>query len=218
MKTAIIIAILLALHTHAAAQDIIGIITEGITKVIRAIDLEVQRVQTQTIVLQDAQKEAENALSQLRLGQIADWVQQQKDLYAEYFQELAQVKNVITDYHQVSEMITRQEQILSAYQQGMANFRKDPHFTAAELSQIQTLFTAILKESEQNLSRLTALIQPFTFQMTDQERLSLLSTTAANMDRNYRDIMTYTNQNELISLQRASDENDYLTIKNLYGL
>jgi hypothetical protein len=218
MKPTIVSLMLLTFGTKATAQDIIGIVTEGITKVIRAIDLEVQRIQTQTIVLQDAQKEAENALSQLRLGEIRDWVQQQKDLYAEYFQELAQVKNVIADYDQVAGMITRQEQILAAYQRGMANFRKDPHFTATELSQIQALFTAILNESEQNLSRLTTLIQSFTLQTTDQERMSLLDATATNMDRNYRDIMTYTNQNELISLQRASDQNDYLTIKNLYGL
>jgi DNA repair ATPase RecN len=218
MKTTALSVMLLAFGASASAQDIIGIITEGITKVIRAIDLEVQRVQTQTIVLQDAQKQLENALCETRLGEIRDWVQQQKDLYSEYFQELAQVKTVIADYHQVSGMITREEEILAAYQRGMANFQKDPHFTAAELSQIRALFTAILNESEQNLSQLTALIRPFTLQMTDQERMNLLDATSANMDRNYRDIITYTNQNELISLQRASDDKDYLTIKNLYRL
>jgi hypothetical protein len=200
------------------AQGFLSVITEGITKVIRAVDLEVQRIQTKTIVLQEAQKEAENAMSALRLGEIRDWVKQQKDLYGEYFHELGEVKNVLSAYHQVSGMIQRQEQILGAYERGLALFRQDRHFSAAELDQITAVFAGILTQSANNLALLTKVLQSFSLQATDQERMAMIDDAAAAMDRNYRDIQVYTNENELMSLQRAYDENDYLTLKNLYGL
>src|SRR5450631_3079284 len=61
-------ATLLALG--ACAQDPITIIKEGVTKVIKAVDLQVQRIQTATIGLQEVQKEVENTMSALRLDEI----------------------------------------------------------------------------------------------------------------------------------------------------
>lgn len=217
MRTVIVLIGVLSTG-RVEAQGFLSVITEGISKVIRAVDLEVQRIQTKTIVLQEAQKEAENAMSAMRLGEIRGWVEQQKDLYGEYFHELGEVKNVLSAYHQVSGMIQRQEQILAAYQRGLALFRQDRHFSAAELDQITLVFEGILTQSANNLARLTSVIQSFTLQATDQERMAMIDEAATAMDRNYRDIQVYTNQNELISLQRAYDENDYLTLKNLYGL
>ena len=102
--------LLMVLSSRAvSAQDIVSIIKEAVTKVIRAVDLEIQRIQTQTIVLQEAQKEVENAMSALRLDEIRGWVEQQKDLYAGYFQELEDVKTVISDYHKVKEIIKQGE-------------------------------------------------------------------------------------------------------------
>ncbi|HNU47553.1 MAG TPA: conjugal transfer protein TraI, partial [Bacteroidia bacterium] len=71
------------------AQDPISlIIKEGIKKVIKAVDLKIQRLQNKTIWLQNAQKTLENKMSQLKLTEIRDWVQKQKKLYEDYFQEL----------------------------------------------------------------------------------------------------------------------------------
>ncbi|HEV2483186.1 MAG TPA: conjugal transfer protein TraI, partial [Puia sp.] len=81
-----------------------------------------------------------------------------------------------------------------------------------------TVYTGILTESAQNLDRLMTAIQPYALQMTDQQRLADVDAAAAGIDRNYADMQRYTNENELIALQRASDENDYLTLKKMYGL
>jgi hypothetical protein len=52
-----------------------------VKKVIVAIDLKIQRLQTKTVWLQNAQKVVENTMSKLKLDEITDWVQKQKDLY-----------------------------------------------------------------------------------------------------------------------------------------
>lgn len=200
------------------AQDIGGVISGGITTVIRAVDLQVQRFQTKTIVLQEVQKAVENVMSALRLDEIRGWVQEQKDLYGGYFEELRQVKNVISGYHKVMEMIQRQEAILAAYQRGLGQFRQDPHFSAAELDHIETVFGAILAESARHLQELTTAIESFTLQVTDQQRMAMIDAASAGMDRNYRDLLVFSDENKLISLQRATDENDYSLLLKLYGL
>ena len=202
----------------ACAQDPISIIKEGITKVIKAVDLQVQRIQTATIGLQEVQKELENTMSALRLDEIRDWVQQQKNLYGEYFQELSKVKTILSDYHKVSEIIQRQKDILAAYQRGLALFRQDAHFSPQELAQMEAVFSGVLTESGQNLDRLTKIITDFTMQMTDQKRMEIIDQTSAGMEKDYRDLLNYTNENEQLSLNRAQDANDYEFIKKLYGL
>jgi len=212
------VAMLLFGGAGAHAQEIAGIISEGIKTVIRAVDLTIQRAQTQTIVLQEAQKEVENVMSALELDDILDWVEQQKDLYGEYFQELGQVKAVISGYHKVREAIQRQEAIVAAYQQGLARFRHDDHFSAAELGQIEAVYAGILAESERNLEQLGKAVGVLVFQMTDQQRLALVDEASAGIDRDYLDLMRFTQQNELLSLQRAKDLEDYSFLLKLYGL
>jgi len=208
----------LLVSVHAQAQDIGSIIQQAVTRVIRAVDLEIQRLQTQTIFLQEAQKEIENAMSALRLDEIRGWVEQQKDLYAGYFQELADVKEVVSGYHKVEGVIRREEDILAGYRRAVALFGQDPHFSAAEISEMMRVYGAILAESEKNLEAVIGVIGSIAFVMTDQQRLSKIDAAAAAMDRSYRDLQVFTNQNQLISLQRARDKNDYETIKKLYGL
>ena len=63
----------------AQAQLVIAdIIKAGVKKVIRAIDLKMQRLQNKTIWLQNAQKVVENQLSKLKLAEIGDWAKKQK--------------------------------------------------------------------------------------------------------------------------------------------
>ena len=81
--------ILVSLPKGADAQFVVGsVISSTVGRVIRAIDLEVQRLQNQTIWLQNAQKALENQLSKLKLTEISDWSQKQKDLYSGYYKEL----------------------------------------------------------------------------------------------------------------------------------
>ena len=55
------------------AQFVIAdIIKAAVKKVIRAVDLNIQRIQNKTIWLQNAQKVVENELSKLRLTEIGD--------------------------------------------------------------------------------------------------------------------------------------------------
>src|SRR5689334_3141587 len=79
---------------YLCAQDpVTEAIKQGVIKVIKAIDLRIQRIQNQTIWLQNAQKVIENKMSELKLSEIRDWVEKQRKLYADYFDELWKIKS-----------------------------------------------------------------------------------------------------------------------------
>src|ERR1700755_1003505 len=99
-------------RSDAQVLDIIGIINAAVKKVVVATDLEVERMQTETIGAQTAEKAQENDMEQSELSGIPSWVEQQRELFAAYYQELRQVKNAIASYEEVKEMIDKQARII----------------------------------------------------------------------------------------------------------
>lgn len=209
---------LLCVPGESHAQDITAIITAAIKKVVKAFDLQVQRLQTKTIWLQNAQKAIENEMQQLHLDEISDWVQKQKDLYQEYFDELWRVKTAITYYHRVKEIVNRQGQLIAAYKQAWGLLQKDTHFTPEELRHMQAVYTGLVEESLKSVDELSLVIQSFATQMSDQDRLRLIDHASASVDQSYGTLTRFNNQNMILSLQRARDAEDVDVVKKMYGL
>jgi hypothetical protein len=203
----------------ASAQDpILDVIKAGIKKAIVAVDLKIQRLQTKTIWLQNAQKVIENAMSELKLGQITDWLQKQKDLYQNYFDELWKVKDVLTLYHRIKEITQQEASLVKQYHSAWKGVQQDGHFTSGELLYIGQVYTGILEESVKNLNQVALVINSFTTQMTDAKRLDIINKAADGMQQNYDDLVQFNSRNIGISLQRSRDENDINVVKQLYGL
>jgi len=201
-----------------AQTGIIEIIKEATKKVIVAIDLQVQRIQTKTIWLQNAQKVLENSMSQVKLTDITTWVEKQKDLYENYYQELWEVKSVIAYYQRIKEIINEQVELVNEYKQAFALFQQDQNFTKDEIDYMYRVYSGILNESVKNLDQILNVINSFTTQMSDAQRLAIIDAAANGIDQNYSDLKEFNNENMKISLQRAKEYNDLDVVKKLYGL
>src|SRR5665213_2147942 len=139
------IVVLIGIAPGINAQDPTAlIIKQAIKKVIIAVDLKIQRLQTKTIWLQNAQKVAENTMSKLKLGQITNWVQKQKDLYQNYFAELWEVKDVLSDYHRIKEITQQEIALVKEYHQAWNGVQQDGHFTLEEVLYIGQVYTGII--------------------------------------------------------------------------
>lgn len=203
----------------ASAQFVITeVLNQTVGRIIRAIDLEVQRAQNKTIWLQDAQKTIENQLNQLKLSEIAGISRQQETLFSNYYNELFKVKEIISDYEQVRNITLEQEALVREYQSAWAHTHQDKHFTAAERQYISTVYTGILKASIHNLDQLMSLVNSFKTQMSDGKRMELIGKTSRSVTENHNDLKQFNDQNILLSLQRAKDENDLQSTKILYGI
>ncbi len=137
-----------------AQIPIAEIINAAVTKVIKAVDLQVQRLQNKTIWLQNAQKTLENKMSQLKLDEIKDWVEKQRKLYDDYYQELWNVKAALAYYQRVKDIIQRQVQMVNEYRAAWALFRQDQNFTTEELDFMYNIYTGMLDESLKNIDQL----------------------------------------------------------------
>jgi hypothetical protein len=213
------VTVFVSIPKGADAQFIVGsVISSTVGRVIRAIDLEVQRMQNQTIWLQNAQKALENQLSKLKLEEISDWSAKQKDLFGSYYQELWQVKTAIAYYSRISELTQKQVVLVSHYEQAWALLKNDRHFSADEQKYMGEVYSGILQASVKDLDQILAVIHANQTQMPDAKRLELVNQAADHMDANFADLQQFNTANQLLSLQRAADENEVLTLKKYYGI
>ncbi|SMD01414.1 conjugal transfer protein TraI [Pedobacter nyackensis] len=209
--------LLVALPTGANAQLAIAeVIKAGVKKVIKAVDLKVQRLQNQTIWLQNAQKVIENQLSKLKLTEISDWTERQRKLYAGYYDELHRVKSLISTYKRIKDLAQTQAEIVKEYNWASTLFKKDKHFSVDELLHMEEIYRGILDASIRNLDQVFVVINSFKTQMTDAKRLELISEAAQQMDQNYADLRQFNEQNVTLSIQRSKSALEVKKIKEIY--
>jgi hypothetical protein len=215
----LLIMLMISSVEKANAQFVIGeVIKLTVTKVIKAIDLKVQRMQNKTIWLQNAQKVIENQMSKTKLTEISGWTEQQKQLYSNYYTELGKIKSVIANYQRIKDITMKQAALVSEYKQAWGLFREDNHFSPQELSYMQQVYSGILDASVKNLDEIMLVVSPAKTQMTDEQRLELINHASDHLDENYNDLHQFNNQGIQLSLQRSKDLNDTQSIKKLYGI
>jgi len=203
---------------EANAVDIAAVIRAAVIKVVKAIDLMIQRIQNETIGLQNAAKVLENKLSKLKLAEIAQWTQKQREQYRKYFDELWKVRNTIATYKRVRMIIERQKAIVTEYKFTWHMVNQDKHFTREEIDYMYRVYTGILNESVYNLDQILLVINSFKTQMSDAKRLEIINKAGDEIDQNYYDLKQFNNQNVELSLSRAKDQHEIESVKKLYGL
>lgn len=202
----------------AAALPILEIVKAVTKKVIKAIDLGIQRLQNKTIWLQNAQKQVENTLSKLKLDEISNWTKKQRDLYKNYYEELQKVKSIITYYQRIKEISQKQTRLIQEYERAWNLFKQDSHFNASELDYMEKVYSGILEDSMKNIDQIFLILESFTTQMSDFKRLNIINAAADQIDGNYDDLTLFNQQNILLSLQRAKTTNDVNKVKQFYGI
>lgn len=204
--------------SKASAQlAIIEALKHATKKVIRAVDLQVQRLQNKTIDLQNIQKQIENNLSKLKLDEISQWTNRQKEIYQKYFDELWRVKSILAYYRQFSSIISKQKQLLKEYQDAFAWVKKDKNFSEDEIEYIYNIYSGILEKSIGNVDNLLELMKSFTVQMSDGDRLKMINETSSQLDKQLLDLREFNDNNRLVSLQRAKSKKELQSLKDIYG-
>ncbi|HNP94382.1 MAG TPA: conjugal transfer protein TraI [Cyclobacteriaceae bacterium] len=201
-----------------AAVPIATIIKEGVKKVIKAIDLMIQRLQTKTIWLQNAQKVIENKLSQLKLTEIAQWTEKQRTQYKKYFDELWKIRNTLQTYQRIRQITERQIFLVQEYKRTWELINQDKHFTRMEVDYMYRTYTGIIDDSIFNLEQLMLVINSFKTQMSDAKRLEIINKAGDGIDQNYADLKKFNNQNIQLSLNRAKGEHEIEAVRRLYGI
>eukprot|EP01133_Synstelium_polycarpum_P017063 gene17063-20327_t len=198
-----------------AQIPILDIVKGAIKKVIKAVDLQIQRQQNKIIWLQNAQKVLENEMSKLKLDQISDWTARQKEQYGKYFEELGKVKSLIAYYQRISDIIRKQQQMVASYRHAWGLIRNDKHFTIEEVDYMGKVYSGLLEESVKNLEEVALVINSFKTTMTDAKRIEIMDKAADRIEKNNSDLQQFNRENGLLSLQRSRSLAESARIKAL---
>ena len=201
-----------------AAIVIAVIIKEAIKKVIKAVDLMIQRIQNKTIWLQNAQRVLENKLSDLKLTEIAEWTEKHRKLFKEYYDELWKVKNALATYQRIRQIIDKQLRIVREFNRAWALVRNDDHFTESEIDYIYRVYKGILDNSIRNLDQLLLVINSFKTQMTDAQRLAIITQAGERIEQNMVDLLEFNMNTFQLSVSRAKTQFEIEKVRKLYGL
>ncbi|MDH7459864.1 conjugal transfer protein TraI [Chitinophagaceae bacterium 26-R-25] len=216
--TMVLSCTLIVMPTQQSHAFIWEIVRQAIIAAIKAADLAVQRLQNKTIWLQTVQKNLENVLSKVKLDEITDWTKKHKEQYQQYFDELKQIKDAISTYRKVKEIIEKQKQLVDEYKVAFNRFKQDMHFTTGEITYMAQVYTGIMDHSVDNLDQLFLVIDAFNTEMTDGRRLEIIGAVAIQVDDNLNDLRDFNRQCTRLSLQRSKDENELKTMRLYYGL
>lgn len=194
---------MVALGMSSQAQ--IPIVGTIVSKVIKAIDLKVQRMQNETIWLQHAQAAAEQALSKSKLAEITSWQQMQEELYEGYFDELKQTKKSITGLSQVKRIVSLQAQVVAEYNR----FGKE--------ASLKPDYDALLAGSLDILATLQDVIGA-GMSMKDSDRIMMITTLRDAMNQCVKNIKSLNEQQVRSAAANARLKADLQFVKRLNGI
>jgi len=201
-----------------AQLAIMEVIKAGVKKVIKAVDLKIQRMQNETIWLQNAQKVMENQLSKVKPSEIAKWTEKQKELYSKYYTDLWKVKAAITYYQRIKDITRKQVMLVEEYKKAWDLASQDKNFTSSDLDYMKSVYTGILKDSAKNLDQILLVVNSFKTQMSDAKRLELINAAADRIETNFTDLRQFNSNNILMSLQRSKNLTEVKQVQELYGI
>lgn len=185
-------------------------------KVIRAMDLQIQRIQNRTIDLQNVQRRLENTLSKLKLQEISTWTERQKELYQQYFEELWRVKAILNYYRQFTDIVNKQKQLLEEYKRAYQLVGQDKNFTSEEIAYMQGVYSNILDAGIANVDDIFVIMKSFNVQMSDAERLKMICKTTDALDGHLTTLRQFNQRNQLLSMRKAKSHAELEVIKKLY--
>ncbi|WP_100630313.1 conjugal transfer protein TraI [Algoriphagus formosus] len=210
------LAVLLPHQEAKASVPIAEIIRQGVKKIIVAVDLKIQRMQNETIWLQQAQQKLENVLTENQLAEIASWSQKQRDLYGDYYESLWKVKSLITQFQKVKAISASQAELLRAYQKSWNLIVEGGMFSPQEILLIERRYGEILRQSAQNIQELTQVLRSYALQVSDGERLEQIMDLEQRMHGNFRTLTQLNLQLESLSSQRSYWLKEGRTLENLF--
>jgi hypothetical protein len=140
------------------------------------------------------------------------------NLHATFLNGLNAVSPAVANYGRVADIILQQANLVTEYNRYKQEFSQSGSFNASELGYMANVYTTLLQQSLQNLSRLTDILMAGKLRMSDAERLKAIDKIYADSSDQYAFLQSFDRQGVVLSLQRSKDINDTQTLKQLYGL
>lgn len=139
-------------------------------------------------------------------------------LHQAFLDGLFAINPTVRNYRRIPLIIDYQKLLIKEYKRAYDRFRRDPHFTLAELQYVANVYSHLVQASVRNLDDLITIITATKLRMTDEERMQAIDRIFYDLEGKLGFLRAFNNNTQLLAIQRARNANDVKTIRLLYGI
>ena len=140
------------------------------------------------------------------------------DLHQLFLDGLLKANPIVQKYEKVADIINCELRIISEYGTAYDRFKADKNFSPDEIIYIGKVYNNLIDQSIKGLSDLTSVLTDNVMRASDDERLSEIDRLDSEMQDRLSFLRYFNNNTTILALQRAREQNDVNTIKNIYGI
>ncbi len=140
------------------------------------------------------------------------------NIHKTFLDGLMQVSPVIKKYKRIADIISYQLRIAKEYKLAFNRFKEEKQFTAEEIDYLGKVYSNLFNESLKSLDELAMVITSGKLRMSDDERLQSIDKIYLAVEDQYSFLKDFTNNTNMLSLQRKSEQAQIEMSRRLYGL
>jgi hypothetical protein len=140
------------------------------------------------------------------------------NLHSVFVSSLKAVSPAVGNMAEVAEIIGLEVSIIEQFSHKLNGYRQSAWLQPAEVSYINQVYTSVVNNGLELINALTNLTTDGQLSMTDGERINRIQQMDKDMQQQYRMAQTFTNQTDLLTVQRQQEGNDIETLKGIYGI
>jgi predicted DNA-binding ArsR family transcriptional regulator len=140
------------------------------------------------------------------------------NLHKTFLDGLMQVSPAVKKYKRITDIISYQIRIAKEYKLAFNRFKEEKQFSAEEIDYLGKVYRNLFIESLKSLDELSMVITSGKLRMSDDERLQAIDKIYIAVEDQYSFLKEFTNNTNMLSLQRKSEQAQIEISRRLYGL
>ncbi|MGB4773640.1 MAG: TerB family tellurite resistance protein [Daejeonella sp.] len=140
------------------------------------------------------------------------------NLHKTFLDGLMQVSPAVKKYKRIADIISYQLRIAKEYKLAFNRFKEEKQFTIEEIDYLGKVYSNLFNESLKGLDELSMVITSGKLRMSDDERLQAIDKIYLVVEDQYSFLKEFTNNSNLLSLQRKAEKAEIEMSRRLYGL
>jgi hypothetical protein len=148
---------------------------------------------------------------------IRDIAQGNFNLHEVFLDGLWLVSPTVRKYWKIPVIIDNQTRLLSEYKIAYNNYKNSGLFNPDEIAYLGKVYSNLIDKSVNNLNDLITIITANQLRMSDAERLKGIDKIHADMQEELLFLRHFNNNNSVLALQRAKEQNEINVMKKLYN-
>ncbi|MFA6245353.1 MAG: hypothetical protein WC615_00340 [Mucilaginibacter sp.] len=148
------------------------------------------------------------------LGNISGYLQSENSLHTTYYKRLKTADPVVKNDPMVKAIMSWQQDILERTQE----IKQSSGMTSAEKNYLSKVCAAVLADCDQQLNTLQNVISDNKVEMSDAERLTLITKVHAAMQANYKFTSGFSAQVKILAVRREQEQAQLAVSEQVYGI